>query len=529
MNPVKLFLFSLILVTFSLDAVDQTTWAKADQLLKKQDFLSAFKLSENIIQSDPKDSFGWWLRLSSSSQLANKKGKWPEECLNSAKGHAELVPEEEPSSFTTAIWCLNQDGRYTDMVSLIPKVIPYSQKKIGNGNYGLLINVLTIAYMKLNERIKAREILYTGLTQLSGTEGAMMTGYNVGELFYDSDISMSEREKWHSLFQNNLFKENISNPLIPSIAWNTSLLTDEYVNRGKYNFAYDTISMMYPEMDPHVSGFWNFLRDQMLIKYIALKFKTKKTKEEPRRKLKMMFLVIPKTRLSEPLPNKIKQYQNIDTELSEKALSDLLLSFIYFRDSFEEITNGIHWDYDIIRTNSEIQTTNFTDESFRFVMQPSIESIKPTLSQEILDQIKTSDGVIVVWPGTKQPEGVLITNGGGTEWNYGTNSDPEIRLTIISDSNKTLASGNHANHPIFIYHELFHVLEWAYHKSNFPKKDHPYMRKNEWPRDYQGNTEWDFYSETFNKRMMTEDRMDRLYWLGRKEGFYGIKVKEEKK
>jgi hypothetical protein len=514
---------------FSLEAVDQTTWKKADNLLKKQDYQSAFQLSEAIIKSDPKDSFGWWLRLSSSSQLASKKGKWPEECFQSAKEHAQLVPEEESSSFTTAIWCLNHDARYMEMVSLIPKVLPKSREKIGNGNYGLLINTLTIAYIKLNDRKNARDILFAGLTQLSGTPEAMNTGYNVGELFYDTDISLSERERWHELFQKNLFKEKISNPLIPSISWNTSLLADEYVKQGKYNFAFDTISMLYPDMDTHVSSYWNFLRDQLLIKYKALKFRTKKLKEEPRRKLKMVFIVIPRTRLLDPLPSKFKPYQNIDEDVSEKAVSDLLLSFIYFRDSFEEVTNGIHWDYEVIRTDSEIKTTNFSDESFRFVMQPSIESIQPPLSEDVLHQIKASDGVIVVWPGTKQPEGVLITNGGGTEWNYGTVSDPEIRLTILSDSNKNISSGNHANHPIFIYHELFHVLEWAYHKSNFPKKDHPYMRKKEWPKDYQGITEWDFYSETFQKRMMTEDKMERLYWFGRKEGFYGIKVKEEKK
>ncbi|MGJ4732902.1 hypothetical protein [Leptospira levettii] len=523
-------LFLLICLSFSsLFAVDQVTWNQADKFLKKQDYLSAFKLSEGIIQADPKDSFGWWLRLASSSQLASKKGKWPDECVKSANQHIILVPEEEPSSLTTAIWCLNHDARYSEMVSLIPKVIPKAREKIGDDNYGSLINVLTIAYLKLNEREKAREFLYSGLSLLSGKDAAMNTGYNVGELFIDSEITMDEREKWHELFQNNLFKDKLSNPLVPAIAWNTSLLTDEYVKKGKYNYAFDTISLLYPDMDAQVTSYWNFLRDQLLIKYKALQFRTKKLKEEPRRNLKMIFLVVPRTRFKDPLPNQLSSFGNMDADLSEKDFSDLLLSFIYFRDSFEEVSKGIHWDYEVIRTNSEITSTNFRDESFRFVMQPSLESIQPALSKDILDQIKSSDGVIVVWPGVKQPNRVLITNGGGTEWNYGTDADPEVRLTILSDSNKSIASGNHANHPIFIYHELFHVLEWAYHKSNFPKKDHPYQRKKEWPRDYQGNTEWDFYSETFNKRMMVEDQMDRLYWIGRKEGFYGIKVKEEKK
>ncbi|XDD47512.1 hypothetical protein AB3N60_05340 [Leptospira sp. WS39.C2] len=529
MNQMRCFLVCYLISIFSLEAVDNSTRDLGEKYLNKHDYIAAFQLAESILKADPKDPYGWSLRLNSSSQLAYKKANWPNECYQSAITYVSLVPEEETSSYTTAIWCLNHIKKDSLMVSLIPKVIPKAQEKIGNGNYGLLVNVLAVAYMRLNERQKARELLYDGLSRLSGKEEAMNIGYNVGELFYDSDISLNEREKWHELFQNNLFKGKLSNPLIPSITWNTSLLVDEYVKIGKYNYAFDTISMLYPEMDQHVSTYWNFIRDQLLIKYKALAFRTKKLKEVPRRTLKMVFLVVPKTRLQNNLPSKLKDFGSLDTDLKEKDLEDLLLSFIYFRDSFEDLSKGIHWDYEVIHTNSEITTTTFRDESFRYVMQPSIESINPTLSSEILQKIIDSDGVIVVWPGTNQPQGVLITNGGGTEWNYGTSSSPEVRLTILSDSNKTIVSGNHANHPIFIYHELFHVLEWAYHKSNFPKKDHPYIRRKEWPRDYDGNTEWDFYSETFQKRMMKEDMFERLYWQGRKEGFYGIKVKEEKK
>lgn len=528
MNRFIVFLFSLSLIFNSLEAVDEGTKTKAETLYNKKDYLGAFRISESILKTDPKDVYGLRLRLNSSAGLASQKGKWPLMCNQSAKELVNLLPEEEVTSFVTAIWCLNHGSHYAEIVSLVPKVIPQAKEKIGDGNYGLLINVITVAYLKLNERKMAREILFTGISQLSGKEEVMHTGYNVGELFYDEDISLSERERWHELFQKNLFPEKLSNPLIPSIAWNTSLLTDEYVSRGKYNFAFDTISLLYPEMDPHVASYWNFLRDQLLIKYKALQFKTKKSKTEPRRNLKMIFLVVPKTRFKQPLPSALKRYESLDADLSEKALNDLLLSFQYFRDSFESITDGIHWEHEVIHTNSEIQTTNFTDQSFRFVMQPTIESIQPKLSSEVLDKIKASDGVILVWPGTKQPEGVLITNGGGTEWNYGTTTNPEVRLTILSDSNKKIADGNHANHPIFIYHELFHVLEWAYHQSKFPKNDHPYSRRKDWPKDYVGNTEWDFYAETYLKRFMAEDQLDRVYWLGRKEGFYGIKVKEEK-
>ncbi|TGM06159.1 hypothetical protein [Leptospira jelokensis] len=528
MNTKVFSLIGLIFAFSSIQAIDEETRTKANRLLEKKEYLSAFRLSDSILATNPNETFAWRLRLDASAALSNQKGKWPSECYQSAKKLGALVPEEEVTITVTAIWCLNDDGRYQDMVSLIPIVIPVSRKKIGDGNYGLLINILTIAYMKLNDNQSARNIFYTGLSELSGTPSAIHTSYNIGELFYDPEMTMDEREKWHELFKNNLFKDQITNPLIPSIAWNTSILTDEYTKRKKYNFAYETISMMYPEMDIHVSKFWNFLRDQLWIKYKALQFKTKKTKEIPRKNLKLVILIVPKTRLKGPMPAPLTQY-NLDSDLEEKSISDLVVSTEYFRDSFAEITDGIYWDFETIRTNSEIRDTNFIKDNTRYIMQPSITSIQPPLEADVLTKIKAADGVLLIWPGTKQPSGVFITNGGGTEWNFGTENDPEIRLTIISDSNKKISDGNHANHPIFLYHELFHVLEWAYHKSKFPKKDHPYMRKKEWPSDYVGNTEWDFYSETFRKRLLVEDKMERVFWFGRKEGFYGIKIKEENK
>jgi|JI8StandDraft_1071087.scaffolds.fasta_scaffold04179_7 tetratricopeptide (TPR) repeat protein len=519
----------LYLFVHPIWSVDQITWNQAEALLKKKDYKSAFKLSESIIVKSPEDTFGWWLRMQSASQLANDKGKWPQECVVSAFKLATLEPKEEASHYTSAIWCLKQESRYQEIVDLIPKTIPIVRKKIGDNNYGLLINTLTFAYIKLGDFRNARSILKTGLTELSGTSSALHTGYNIGEIFQDESISKDEREEWHRLFSENLFMETANNPLLPSIIWNTSLLTDLYVSKRKYQDAFDTISLLYPEMDTKVLNHWGFLRDQLYIRYLALKFKTKRLKETPKRNLKMVFLVIPRTRLKGDLPTKLSKYQSLDLDLREKDLSDLLLSFEYFRDSFEDLSNGIHWDFDVVRTDAEIQKTNFIEDKPRFIMQPDISSIVPKLSDDLLANLREADGIVVVWPGTKQPDGILITNGGGTEWNYGTDLDPQVRLTILSDSNKNKADGNHANHPIFLYHEMFHVLEWAYHKLKFPKLNHPYQRKKEWPSDYTGNTEWDFYSETFQKRMLKEDNFDRVFWFGRKEGFYGISEKEKSK
>jgi len=513
----------------TLWSVDNPTWKKADSLLKAKDYKAAFILSENIIKKDPLDTFGWWLRLQSSSQLSATKGKWPQECLDSAKELAKLEPNNEDVHLTTAIWCLKNDSRHSEIIAFIPKVIPSVRSKIGDNNYALLINTLSITYIKLGDKSKAREIFNLGLDELNGTESAIHTAYNLGELFHDESMTYKERMKWHELFSKNLFIHKLDNPLIPSISWNTMILTDLQFKEKNYNEAMKTISMVYPEMDKHISNHWNYLRDQIYIRYLALKFKTKRMKQLPEKNLKMVYLIIPRTRLKNKLPDPLTKHETLDADLNEKDVSDLLFSFDYFSNSFEELTKGIHWDLEVIQTDLEIQSTNFSDESFRYIMQPERSSIFPELSEEILNKLQNADGVVIVWPGTKQPDGVLITNGGGTEWNYGSEQDPQIRLTIISDSNKNKIDKNFANHPIFLYHEMFHVMEWAYHKSKFPKENHPYTRRKEWPKDYEGNTELDFYIETISKRMIKEDNLNRIYWKGRKEGFYGILVKENAK
>jgi hypothetical protein len=515
--------------TSQILSVDLNTRSRADSLLKKKDFQSAFRLSNEIIKNSPSDPFGWWLKLQATSKLAASKGAWPRECLEAAYQLVNLEPANEAVHFNTAIWCLNHEKNYKEIASLKDRVIPAARESIGNDNYALLINLISFSFMKLDEYQNARNVLKQGISDLIDQPSVFKTGYNLTELFQDDSMTIEERAEWHELFSFIIPRSNSENPLIGSIAWNTSLLTDMYVQDKNLKEAYQTISLLYPDYDQQVMSHWNFLRDQLFIKYLGLKYSTSRLKKEPKRILKMIFLVIPRTRLINQQPITLSKFGSLNSDLEEKDLQSLLTSFIYFRDSFEVISDGIRWEMSLIKTNAEIQSTNLIDQKFRYVMQPDISSIVPKLTTDVTNQIINSDAVVVVWPGTKQPNGVLITNGGGTEWNYGTDVNPEIRLTILSDSNKNKNGGNHANHPIFLYHEMFHVLEWAYHKSKFSKNDHPYMRKKEWPKDYEGSTEWDFYSETFKKRMMQEDQFDRLYWKGRKEGFYGIQERERTK
>ena len=88
--------------------------------------------------------------------------------------------------------------------------------------------------------------------------------------------------------------------------------------------------------------------------------------------------------------------------------------------------------------------------------------------------------------------------------------DWQHRVVIMSDPKSR--SGDELDDALYIFHELFHMLEWAYPEADFPKADHPCNDRQRWPADYVGSTEWDFYQQTFAKRMLPLDRMARIRW-----------------
>jgi len=447
--------------------------------------------------------------LTTGSNWANT-----EICGATGEKAAEL---ESKGDLTTVVWCYANHKNWQAAVALQKQVIPSSLARIGEGNYALVISNLALSHMELQNPAAGRRVLEQGMKQLLHSPQVIHTAYNVSKLFHDKSMRFAERQKWHSLLLAALKHPRPSNQLIDIFTANTYFGIDQGVRERKTAAAFAMANHAVTQFDADMTRHWGYLRDMIRIQHLALGHDL--NPKPATRKLRMLFIVVPETRLEKGHP----QHGNVDEKLEEADVQELLFNFRYFASAFQALT-GIGWESKIIRHRGAVRKTTFVADPPRSVMHPDIASIEPAFGAPTQREIENSDGVTLIWAGTRQPPGHLITNGSGTEYGFPIVGKHLVRLVVISDSNKRYLDGNHANSALFFFHEIFHVLEWAYYKSPFPSAEHSFMRRNAWPADYQGSTEWDFYYETLTKRFMPEDGMARFEWRSNHEGFYNRKM-----
>jgi hypothetical protein len=432
----------------------------------------------------------------------------------------KAVEHENKGDYPTAIWCYTNVQNWRAALVLEKKVIPSALSRIGEGNYAGMISQFANAYLGTGQLAQGRRVIEQGMAQLGESPQVIHVAYNVSKLFHDKTMRFAERQKWHKLLLKALKQPRPNNQLIDCFTANTYFGIDQGVRERKiaeaYAMAHDAIENYDGDMTQH----WGYLRDMIRIQYLALGHDVKP--KPATRKMKMLFLIVPETKLDADNP----QFGNLDEKLREADAQELMFNFRYFASGFQSLT-GIGWDSKLVRHRGVIRKTTFVSQPPRSIMHPDMTSIDPPLPDTILRDIAESDAVTLIWAGTRQPPGHLITNGSGTEYGFNINGKNHVRMLVISDSNKRYLDGNHANSALFFYHEIFHVLEWAYYKSQFPKDNHPYQRRGEWPADYTGTTEWDFYYETITKRLIPEDAFARFQWRNNHEGFHNRMVREK--
>lgn len=432
--------------------------------------------------------------------------------------NGEKAPAHEAKGdLTTAVWCYTNAQNWQAALALKPKLIPSALPRVGEGNYAGMISQFANAHLGVGEPAAARRTIEEGIRQLKSSPQSIHVAYNVSKIFHDKTMPFAERQKWHRLLMSLMRLPRPQNQIADCFTANTYFGVDQGVRERKANLALAMARDAVENYDADMLKHWGYLRDMIQIQYLALKHDA--APRRATRKLKMLFVVVGETKLAKGHP----QYGNVDTRLEEADLQELLFNYRYFTSAFQALT-GVGWETKIVRHRGAVTKTTFISDSPRSVMHPDMSSMNPPFAANILKEIEASDGVTLVWAGTRQPPGHLITNGSGTEYGFPINGKNLVRLLVTSDSNKRYLDGNHANSALFFFHEIFHVLEWAYYKSPFPSAEHSFMRRNTWPSDYEGQTEWDFYRETFTKRFMPEDGLARFEWRSNHEGFYGRKV-----
>jgi hypothetical protein len=445
--------------------------------------------------------------------------------LSSLSANAEIcgpkgeraAEHESKGDFTTAVWCYTNAQNWRPALALQKRLVPSALPRIGEGNFAGMISQFANAHLGVGELSAGRRVIEQGVAALGDSPQAIHVAYNVSKLFHDPTMSFAERQKWHRIFMRLMKLDRPQNQIADCFTANVYFGVDRGVRERKSYLAFAMARDAVESHDADMKKFWGYLRDMIQIQYLALKQEA--TPRRAQRKLKMLFVVVPETKLATGHP----QFGNVDEKLQEADVQELLLNFRYFASAFQAMT-GIGWEAKIIRHRGAVTKSTFISDPPRSVMHADMTSIDPPFSASLLNEIAASDGVTLIWAGTRQPPGHLITNGSGTEYGFPIGGKHLVRLLILSDSNKRYLDGNHANSALFFFHELFHVLEWAYYKSPFPSAEHSFMRRNLWPADFEGSTEWDFYYETFTKRFVPEDGLNRVEWRSNHEGFYNKKA-----
>ena len=441
----------------------------------------------------------------------------PQVCGANAEKAPELEKAGDPAA---AIWCYGLSNHWASIVALQNKVIPSAYAKVGAGNYAIIISNVARAHLELKNLGAGRRALEAGMRQLMNTPQVVETAYNLVGLFRDETMRFAERQRWHGLLMVAMKQPRPAFQLADIFTNNVYFGVYQGIKEKKIPGAFALARDAVTHHDADMLKHWGFMRDIVQIQYLALGQEVKPN--VAKRRLRMLFVVVADTKLTNAHPT----HGNVDARLAETDLQELLTNFRLFSSAFQALT-GIAWESKIMRHPGAVRQTTYVSDPPRSVMHPVMTSIEPAFSPAIQREIASSDGVVLVWAGTRQPPGHLITNGSGTEYGFPINGKTVHRLLVISDSNKKFLDGNHANSALFFFHEIFHVLEWAYYKSPFPVAEHSYARRELWPADYTGSTEWDFYRETITKRLMREDSLNRLEWRSNHAGFHNRKVKGE--
>ncbi|MBL8995368.1 MAG: hypothetical protein JNM63_18630, partial [Spirochaetia bacterium] len=241
---------------------------------------------------------------------------------------------------------------------------------------------------------------------------------------------------------------------------------------------------------------------------------------------KVVLLVIPKSELSMPgsfgSKNKVSVSREITADLNAPQYEILRQGMKVFSDSQMALTGGdTEWvlTRQIVLTNHRVARGESREDPVykRFILQcSSLDQLEPSVPDAVLEELAEADIVILYWAGTEQFQGILTTNGGATEMSFKLGDRNFVRMLLIATGDEVHVR----NAPLWFHHEFFHILEWAYPECGFPRGNHPYQKRELWPKDYTGSTEFDYYRETYTKWLLPTDNLLRMEWRKRNASFW---------
>lgn len=213
---------------------------------------------------------------------------------------------------------------------------------------------------------------------------------------------------------------------------------------------------------------------------------------------------------------KSKKYTKNDVShyLNNDLTDDKILpNFVLFNNYIEAITQGkLKVKLNIVRLNNlcvpvEI-SINEEGRHFSSMTGNSWELIEKALSEEILE---VTDWWMILYPRFTPTEDKEIyaeeyVTGGMGSFNSGPVWIADDEWLIKKPPH--LGKGNYSPEelrcyfPQWLQHEFFHHLFHIFNEFKLEEKDHQWFNKDNWPKDFEGDNEPDYYYEALHKRLL---------------------------
>lgn len=528
-------LFCFLFAIAAVFPVAGPDWQRGQDLINARNWQGAYELGQSFTQQQPRDAYGYYLIYIATGEFAKSDAAFWDISAKAALKAAAIEPIRGHAHRAHAIWCLWNMKDYAQIAKLGSKLGTAAIEQIGEGNYALQVNYTAVAYVQIGQVNAASGFLLRQIGGFITNPVVRNVAEAVNLLVSGSAKNLPDIEKWfQTLLKASAVKE--SDGYFLSSLGQIALELGDAAYRGrdfaKANFyftsALDADRATLAARD-------GFVHDELRIRQIAASYRQENPRAQGKTIRSAVMLIVPETRLNMPEnAEAARRFEGGDASAATMPIGKKILSiaipenqknFMYFSDSILALTGGeIEWKLTTIPLRgAAVTATEFrTDARYkRWVAQAKPQFIEPALSASVLKKILAADATILMWPGFQKHPEIFITNGGMTEHPFVAGDAASHRGLWISEGDKLFRAGGSA---LFYHHEFFHMVEWGYYNLVFPKDDHQAHNRATWPGDYAGATEFDFYEQTYLKRVLPIDNLARMEWKSGSTWLYKKKI-----
>lgn len=516
-------------------AVSSAEWKQGLDLINAQNWSAAIEYGESLSQKYPRHHLGFYLIYVGSGNLAATNPDYWQKSTAAALKAASLEPARAAAHRAHAVWCLWNQKDYAGLVAQAPRLNAGAVAQIGEHNYLLQINYLTIAYVEQGQLSTGARFYLRLASPFAEKPVIANTANAVSALVGKSAKNLPEPEKWFGFLMTVSRVAETNGYFLSPLAMLALELGDEAYRRRDFTRALQYFSGALDMNRATLAARDGFLHDELRIRQIAATWRKENPQAKGRTLRTALMLLVPETRLNLPAnAAEADRFKAGDAAAASFVANKKILSiaipenqknFQYFSDSILALTGGeVEWKLKTIPlVGSRVTAVEFhTDPRYnRWIAQAKPQFIEPALKASVLKQALAADATILMWPGTAKPEQVIITNGGVTEHPWVSGDESTHRALWVSEGDNMLRDGGSA---LFYHHEFFHLVEWGYYDRPFPKEDHQGQNRSTWPRDYTGTTEFDFYEQSYLKHVLPVDNLARMEWKSSKTWLYKKKL-----